>query len=90
MVAFDGKTFIALQTNHIQTKNAQDTRGALWAAIVALLSQRAYVEDAVSQARGYVSDAIRENGQFDVGRGHGPVHHFHRLWPVKVEEDQSV
>jgi hydroxymethylpyrimidine/phosphomethylpyrimidine kinase len=57
---------------------------------VALLSQRAYVEDAVSQAKGCVSDAIRENGQFDVGRGHGLVHHFHRLWPVKLGENQSL
>ncbi|TOZ20924.1 bifunctional hydroxymethylpyrimidine kinase/phosphomethylpyrimidine kinase, partial [Burkholderia pseudomallei] len=38
------------------------------------------VEDSVCQAKAYLSDALAASGELEVGRGHGPVHHFHALW----------
>jgi hydroxymethylpyrimidine/phosphomethylpyrimidine kinase len=36
------------------------------------------LKDAVSQAKRYVTAAIRE--AFPMGRGHGPLNHFHAHW----------
>jgi hydroxymethylpyrimidine/phosphomethylpyrimidine kinase len=41
------------------------------------------VEAAVRDARGYVLEAIRRADELRVGGGHGPLHHFHNLWPLQ-------
>ena len=32
-------------------------------------------------AREYLFGALQAAGRLEVGTGHGPVHHFHALWP---------
>ena len=78
---FDGKDVIELKANRIATKNTHGTGCTLSAAIAALLPRHSSVQDAVEEAKRYITDAIRESGELDVGHGHGPVHHFHALWP---------
>jgi hydroxymethylpyrimidine/phosphomethylpyrimidine kinase len=39
------------------------------------------VEAAVREARDYLLRAIAAGGVLSVGRGRGPVHHFHAFWP---------
>lgn len=56
----------------------------------ALLPRHASVEDAVSKAKRYITNAIGESGQLDVGHGHGPVHRFHALWPEHREVRQTT
>ena len=87
---FDGKDVIELKANRIATKNTHGTGCTLSAAIAALLPRHSSVEDAVKEAKRYITDAIRESGQLDVGHGHGPVHHFHTLWPEHMEERQTA
>jgi hypothetical protein len=29
-----------------------------------------------------LTEAIRRSGELSVGHGHGPVHHFHTVWPA--------
>jgi hydroxymethylpyrimidine/phosphomethylpyrimidine kinase len=36
--------------------------------------------DAVSRAHTWLHNAILHADELHVGRGHGPVHHFHALW----------
>ncbi|MFV0474204.1 MAG: bifunctional hydroxymethylpyrimidine kinase/phosphomethylpyrimidine kinase, partial [Pikeienuella sp.] len=36
---------------------------------------------AVGAAHGWLHGAIRAADRLEVGRGHGPVHHFHEFWP---------
>ena len=50
-------------------------------AIAALLPQRSSLELAVRDAHAYVLAAIRAADSCAVGGGHGPLHHFHALWP---------
>lgn len=83
---FDGKDLIELKADRIETKNTHGTGCTLSAAIAALLPGQSSVEDAVKQAKRYITDAIRKSGQLDVGHGHGPVHHFHALWPDHIQE----
>ena len=83
---FDGQDVFELTANRIATKNTHGTGCTLSAAIAALLPRHRSVEDAARQAKRYVTAAVRESGQLDVGHGHGPVHHFHALWPGAVRE----
>jgi hydroxymethylpyrimidine/phosphomethylpyrimidine kinase len=36
--------------------------------------------DAVEDAKRYVSAAIAASSRLNVGKGHGPAHHFHHWW----------
>ena len=81
---FDGDRMIELPSPRLDTKNTHGTGCTLSSAIAALLPQHAGglrpVEAAVRDARAYLLRSIAASGVLDVGRGHGPVHHFHGLW----------
>lgn len=64
----------------IDTANTHGTGCTLSAAIAAFLAQGDDVTAAVSDAKEYITGAIAAADQLSVGSGHGPVHHFHRLW----------
>lgn len=76
----DGDKMIELPAKRIDTKNTHGTGCTLSSAIAALLPQYADVPEAVRRAKHYLTEAIRHSGALDVGKGHGPVHHFHGLW----------
>lgn len=63
----------------IRTRNDHGTGCTLSAAIAALLPKFP-VPDSVRQAKAYLSGALAASDQLTVGRGHGPLHHFHALW----------
>jgi hydroxymethylpyrimidine/phosphomethylpyrimidine kinase len=65
----------------VPTRNTHGTGCTLSSAIAALLPQRGGVRDAVREAQGYVLGALRGAEALSVGSGHGPLHHFHQLWP---------
>jgi hydroxymethylpyrimidine/phosphomethylpyrimidine kinase len=80
-VLFDGDRIVELPAQRIRTRNTHGTGCTLSSAIAALLPQRPTVEAAVRDARAYVLEAIRRADELQVGGGHGPLHHFHALWP---------
>jgi hydroxymethylpyrimidine/phosphomethylpyrimidine kinase len=82
-VLYDGARFVELPTARIRTRNTHGTGCTLSSAIAALLPQRPGVADAVRDARAYVVESIRRSDALSVGSGHGPLHHFHALWPAK-------
>jgi len=69
-----------MRSPRIATPNTHGTGCTLSAAIAAFLAQRDDVTAAVSDAKEYITGAIAGADQLSVGSGHGPVHHFHRLW----------
>jgi hydroxymethylpyrimidine/phosphomethylpyrimidine kinase len=77
---YDGTRFVELPAPRIRTRNTHGTGCTLSSAIAALLPQRPSVEAAVRDAREYVLGAIRAADELQVGSGHGPLHHFHRMW----------
>ena len=77
----DGDRMIELPAHRIDTRNTHGTGCSLSAAIAALLPARGSVPEAVADAKRWLTEAIRRSGELSVGRGHGPVHHFHNLWP---------
>lgn len=69
-----------LHSDRVETKNDHGTGCTLSASIAALRPQRPDWQCAVREAKEYLTGALRASDQLDVGRGHGPVHHFYRWW----------
>ena len=79
-VVTDGDKMIELAAKRIDTKNTHGTGCTLSAAIAALLPVSPDAPAAIRRAKDYLVAAIAAAGELDVGKGHGPVHHFHALW----------
>ena len=85
-VLFDGRDHTILSADRVETPNTHGTGCTLSSGIAACLAQGASLIDAISDAKDYLTEALVTSAQLRVGRGHGPVHHFHALWP---EADDS-
>jgi hydroxymethylpyrimidine/phosphomethylpyrimidine kinase len=81
----DGARAIEIATRRIATRNTHGTGCTLSAAIAALLPRHDDPFDAIRAARAYLVAAIEAADGLRVGSGdgHGPVHHFHALWPSR-------
>jgi hydroxymethylpyrimidine/phosphomethylpyrimidine kinase len=64
----------------IDVKDTHGTGCTLSAAIAALIPHRQDWLGAVTDAKTYLAQALRESTRLRVGSGIGPVHHFHRWW----------
>jgi len=62
------------------TKNTHGTGCTLSSAIAAGLAKGEMLEEAVAQAKAYVTAAIEASNDLKIGHGSGPVHHFHAFW----------
>ena len=69
-----------LKAPRIQTRNTHGTGCTYAAAIAAKRAKGLGVQDAVTQAHAYLQSAIKASDELQIGRGHGPVHHFHGQW----------
>ena len=75
---FDGSEFVEFSSERIDTVNTHGTGCTFASAAAAGLAQGKPVLEAVAQAKEFVTEAIRNS--YPLGQGHGPVHHFWRLW----------
>ncbi|MBN9027159.1 MULTISPECIES: bifunctional hydroxymethylpyrimidine kinase/phosphomethylpyrimidine kinase [Kaistia] len=64
----------------IATLNTHGTGCTLSSAIAAGLARGLALEAAIDEAKHYITDAIAAADRLQIGRGHGPVHHFHKWW----------
>lgn len=69
-----------LPAPRIDTRNTHGTGCTLSAAITAGLARGLSQAEAVQAAKTYISQAIEASDSLSIGRGHGPVHHFHAWW----------
>lgn len=77
---YDGREFVAFQNKRFDTPHTHGTGCTFASAVAAGLAKGLSVPDAVAQAKDYITGAI-ERG-LAIGRGHGPVHHFYRLYDL--------
>ncbi|MCA1776948.1 MAG: bifunctional hydroxymethylpyrimidine kinase/phosphomethylpyrimidine kinase [Loktanella sp.] len=61
------------------TRKTHGTGCTLSSALATFLGHGMPLDEAAAQAKGHVADAIGTADSLDVGRGHGPTHHFHAL-----------
>ncbi len=68
------------EADRIHTNNTHGTGCTLSSAIAAGLAKGMKLHESVRQAKDYISEAIAEGSNYQLGRGHGPLHHFYRSW----------
>ncbi len=77
-ILFNGKHYVSLKGERIQTKNTHGTGCTLSSAIAANLARGETVEQAVKNAKEYILVAIKHS--LDIGKGVGPTNHFYTLY----------
>lgn len=81
----------------VDTRNTHGTGCTLSSAIAALKPVRSSWHAAVAEAKTWLTGALRASGRLDVGGlptagdspSHGPVHHFHAVWPSSADAGPS-
>jgi hydroxymethylpyrimidine/phosphomethylpyrimidine kinase len=76
----DDEGELRLEAARVRTRNTHGTGCTLSSAVAAELAKGTSLRDAAVRAKAYISAAIAAAGQIEIGRGRGPVHHFHRWW----------
>ncbi len=76
-VFYDGEEYRAFTADRIATTSTHGTGCTFASAIAAGLAKGLSLEEAVAQAKEYVTEAIRAN--LEIGTGHGPLNHFYML-----------
>jgi hydroxymethylpyrimidine kinase/phosphomethylpyrimidine kinase len=74
-VLFDGREFHLFRAPKIATRNTHGTGCTLSSAIAALLARGCEINEAVAQAKQYLTEAVRTAP--DIGHGAGPLNHFY-------------
>ncbi len=71
---------IKLSSKRIETRNTHGTGCTFSSAIAAFLAHGLPLNDAVAKAKEYMNNAILAGTEYEIGKGHGPVHHFFDFW----------
>ncbi|MBU1565270.1 MAG: bifunctional hydroxymethylpyrimidine kinase/phosphomethylpyrimidine kinase [Proteobacteria bacterium] len=74
------KRTVVLPGRRVATTNNHGTGCTLSSAIAANMAKGLEVEAAVRSAKEYITAAIVAGSAYKIGKGHGPVHHFHPFW----------
>jgi hydroxymethylpyrimidine/phosphomethylpyrimidine kinase len=79
---FDGAEFHEYTATRVETTSTHGTGCTFASAIAAGLARGETVRGAVAMAKAYVTKALQ--AAYPIGHGHGPVHHFFRLWQPRA------
>ena len=72
---------IWFEAPRLDTRNTHGTGCSMSSGIAAGLAKGLALSDAVNAAHAWLHGAISAADSLAIGTGHGPVHHFHALWP---------
>lgn len=75
---YDGEKMLPLEMARIHTKNTHGTGCTLSSAIASNLAKGMTPEEAVKEAKKYITIAIEH--ALELGKGVGPTHHFYTLY----------
>ena len=71
---------LPLRSERLATRNTHGTGCTLSSAVAAFLAHGLPLNEAVVRAKEYIAAAIAAGAEYEIGHGHGPVHHFFRFW----------
>lgn len=79
----DGRlSFEWIEARRIETRNTHGTGCTLSAAIAAYLGRGWTIPESVRAAKSYITRAIEAAVDQELGRGHGPVAHYHQVGDI--------
>ncbi len=81
---YDGTTFKEFTNIRCDTPHTHGTGCTFASAIAAGLARGLALAESVSQAKSYITGAIKKG--LALGKGHGPVHHFYKLYEKAERE----
>jgi hydroxymethylpyrimidine/phosphomethylpyrimidine kinase len=73
-------TLLSLEAERVETTNSHGTGCTLSSAIAAFLARGFSLPDAIRNAKAYLTAALEAGAAYQLGQGHGPVHHFYNVW----------
>ena len=71
---------IELKSKRLKTVNTHGTGCTFSSAVAAFLAHGLPMNEAVTHAKNYMIQAIEKGSHYQIGKGHGPVHHFWNCW----------
>ena len=81
-----GQQSLSFVSESISTNNVHGTGCTLSSAIAAFMARGSSLEDAVREAKLYVTEAIRVGADVRIGHGYGPINHFFNPKPLVKNE----
>lgn len=85
-VVYDGCEFQQFSRARIPTKNTHGTGCTFSSAITSNIAKGLPLKEAVSLAKEYITQAIKQ--AISLGEGHGPVNHFYNFFPQLKEQGE--
>lgn len=76
----DTDNIVILESSRVETQNNHGTGCTLSSAIASYLSYGHDLKEACHLAKRYITEALKKGVDYSLGKGHGPVHHFHGIW----------
>lgn len=73
-------TLMKLESERVDTVNTHGTGCTLSSAVASFLARGECLDNAVRSAKAYIEKAIAAGAEYEIGHGHGPVHHFWNFW----------
>lgn len=77
---YETQETLELPSQRLYTPNTHGTGCTLSSALASFLAKGYSLNDAVIQAKNYIAEALIAGAQYQIGKGHGPVHHFYAFW----------
>nr|WP_321378496.1 bifunctional hydroxymethylpyrimidine kinase/phosphomethylpyrimidine kinase [uncultured Bacteroides sp.] len=71
---------LELKASRIASRNTHGTGCTLSSAVASFLAHGFSLDDSVRKAKEYMNQAILHGAGYEIGKGHGPVHHFFSFW----------
>lgn len=77
-----GQDVVELSAPRVDTVNTHGTGCSLSAAVATVQARTLDWTLTLRQVKHWLTGALERSGELEVGRGHGPIHHFHHLQPA--------
>ncbi len=67
---------LELKSKRLRSRNTHGTGCTLSSAFASYLAQGCSLDESAQKAKQYIASAIEAGAEYEIGHGHGPVHHF--------------
>ncbi|MCG2624397.1 bifunctional hydroxymethylpyrimidine kinase/phosphomethylpyrimidine kinase [Arthrobacter sp. I2-34] len=84
-----GQDLLELFSHRVDTANTHGTGCSLSAAMATVQARTLDWPESLRRVKHWLTGALERSDELEVGRGHGPIHHFHHLQPASGQAFSS-